>query len=119
MTFRSERGSATILTIALIPVLLLGGVVSAGITQLMVLRQQLATAADLSAIAAARASTDPCARAQAVADAHHVQLTECTAVGADWRIEVAAPIDAVALRMLTLAGRGPDELREVAVAGYQ
>lgn len=107
------------LALALMPFLLLGGFVAAGIAQLTLLRQQLATAADLSAIAAAKAAGDPCTQAALIADAHQVELTECTALGADWRIEVRAPIDAVAIRLLTFIGRGPDELREVAVAGYE
>lgn len=119
MMCSSDRGSATVLALALMPILLLGGFVTAGITQLMVLRQQLATAADLAAIAAAKSFTDPCGRARVVSEAHGVHLVDCSAIGADWRIEVAAPIDSVAMRMLAFAGRGPTELREEAVAGYQ
>jgi secretion/DNA translocation related TadE-like protein len=119
MTSASERGSATVLALALVPVLLLGGFILAGITQLMLLRQQLATAADLSAIAAAQSPAEACSRARMVADAHGVHLIACAAIGADWRVEVSAPIDSVAMQLIALAGRGPRELREIAVAGYQ
>ena len=119
MSSASERGSATVLTLALVSVLLLGGFVVAAMTQLTLTRQQLATAADLAAIAAATSLVDPCTSAQRVTEAHGVRLVRCAEEGADWRIEVSAPIGAVAGRLMAFLGRGPHELTEVAVAGYQ
>lgn len=118
-TSGSERGSATVLALALIGPLLLAGFVAAGVTQLAIARQQLATAADLAAIAAAKSWGAPCEQARIVAVSHGVALARCTAVDADWQIEVVAPIDSIALRLLTFAGRGPTELRERAIAGYE
>jgi secretion/DNA translocation related TadE-like protein len=116
---RDERGSATVIAMSLLSTLTVAGLVATGIAQQALLRQHLATAADLSAIAAAQSLEEPCFSARKVAEAHFVRLVDCGPRGANWQVEVAMPVGFLAQRLFTFLGRGPSEMSEVAVAGYE
>lgn len=115
---RDERGSATVMALAGMSVLAFGGFLGLAVAQQAIARQQLATAADLTALAAAQSLGEPCASAQTVAQIHQVRLMSCAMVGADWRVEVAGRPGALAQRLVEFAGREPREITEVAVAGF-
>jgi secretion/DNA translocation related TadE-like protein len=88
---RRERGSATLLALALIGVLVLVGA-ALGVVGAMVHAHRVAqSAADLSALAGAEARArgrDPCARAAALAGANGATLDSCTVQGSDVRVQV-------------------------------
>lgn len=115
---RDDRGSATVLALAAMSVLAFGGVIGLAVAQQALARQQLATAADLTALAAAQSLSDPCVTAQTIARMHEVRLITCTMVDADWRVEVGGRPGLVAERLLRFVGREPQEITEVATAGF-
>lgn len=91
MTRRRERGSATLLALAMIGVLVLVGA-ALGVVAAMIYAHRLAqSAADLTALAGAEAGArgrDPCARAAALAVANDAALDSCTVQGRDVRVQV-------------------------------
>jgi secretion/DNA translocation related TadE-like protein len=113
-----DRGSASVFALLVIPVLCLAAFGLLAFAQQALIRQQLRTAADLSALAAAQALDDPCQRAQHIAEAHRVSLLACASVGGDWTVEVSAPQPPVMRRMAALFGRGLPDHTQVATAGY-
>jgi secretion/DNA translocation related TadE-like protein len=115
---RDERGSATVLALAGMSVLAFGGFFGLAVAQQALARQQLATAADLTALAAAQSLGEPCVSAQAVANVHEVRLISCSMVGADWRVEVGGQPGIMTQRLLRFAGHEPREITEVATAGF-
>jgi secretion/DNA translocation related TadE-like protein len=86
-----ERGSATLMALALMGVLVLVGA-ALGVVAAMVHAHRVAqSAADLSALAGAEAQArgrDPCARAAALATANGATLDGCTVQGRDVRVQV-------------------------------
>jgi secretion/DNA translocation related TadE-like protein len=115
---RDDRGSATVLALAGISVLAFGGFLGLAVAQQAIVRQQLATAADLTALAAAQSLGDPCVSAQTVAQLHEARLITCEMVGADWRVEVGGMPGVMVQRFLRFSGREPQEITEVATAGF-
>jgi secretion/DNA translocation related TadE-like protein len=88
---RQERGSATLLALALIGVLVLVGA-ALGVVAAMVHAHRVAqSAADLSALGGAEAQArgrDPCAQAAALAAANDATLDHCSVQGRDVRVQV-------------------------------
>ncbi len=115
---RDDRGSATVLALAGMSLLAFGGFIGLAVAQQALVRQQLATAADLTAIAAAQSLGDPCVSAQTVARKHDVRLITCTMIDADWRVEVGGQPGLVTQRLLRFVGREPQEVTEIATAGF-
>lgn len=79
---RRDRGSATVLVLALAAALGASGAVLTGVATVAVARHRAAAAADLAALAAAgragRGDPAACAAAARVAAAHRVTLVRCT-----------------------------------------
>lgn len=115
---RDDRGSATVLALAGLVILAFGGFIGLATAQQALVRQQLATAADLAAIAAAQSLGEPCVSARQVAAMHDVRLIDCVMHGADWTVEVAGTPGALVQRLLVFAGRDAQEITERATAGY-
>lgn len=113
-----ERGSASVFALVVIPVLCLGAFVLLAFAQQALVRQQLRTAADLSALAAAQSLDEPCQRAQQIADAHRVSLVACTSVEGDWSVEVSAPHSPMMRKLAALFGKAMSDHTQVATAGY-
>jgi len=90
---RDQRGSATVLVVAMSGVLLLVGA-ALGVVAAMVLAHRVAqSGADLAALAGAQAAgrgSDACRAADRVADDNDVRLTGCSAQGRIVEVSVSA-----------------------------
>lgn len=95
-----EAGSATVVGLVLVAVLVTVTVVGVTAGALMVGQRRAAAAADLAALAAARAAVplpgqagrDPCAVADALARANDARLTGCRTAGAEVSVEVTVKV---------------------------
>ena len=91
MRRRPQRGSATLLALAMVGVLILVGA-ALGVVAAMVHAHRVAqSAADLVALAGAEAQArgrDPCVRAAALASANGATLDSCSVAGRDVRVQV-------------------------------
>ncbi|UUW90639.1 Rv3654c family TadE-like protein [Pimelobacter simplex] len=94
----TQRGAATVLTVAMAGVLLLAGTAAAGLSALVVDHRRAQAAADLAALAAAAQSGQgsgpapapaPCTTAARVASANGATLRSCRRVGPDVVVAVA------------------------------
>lgn len=89
-----QRGSATVLVLAMAGVLLLVGA-ALGVVVAMVRTHRLAqSAADLAALAGARAAQlggDPCGQAAEIARANGARLTACSSEGSVVTLRVTVP----------------------------
>jgi secretion/DNA translocation related TadE-like protein len=112
-----DRGAATVWSLALVNVLLLGGLVAAAVGALAVTRQRAATVADVAAVAGAQAVVDPCAEATAVVAANGMTMVSCESDGVDVVVDVSATAPPVVSRLLGLLGRSEPEIRASARAG--
>jgi secretion/DNA translocation related TadE-like protein len=93
---RPETGIATIWGLAIIGILMLLAAVSAGVVSLIGARHQAEAAADLAALAGARAAVDgedACEAARRIAAANGGALTGCDVQGdiVEVRVEVDGP----------------------------
>ena len=85
---RAERGSGTVLALALVFVLLVAGTAVGLLAQAGVLASRAAAAADLAALAAADAARglapgEPCAVAAEVAARNDARISSCSIEGGD------------------------------------
>jgi secretion/DNA translocation related TadE-like protein len=81
-----DRGSATVLVVAMAGVLVLLGAALSVVTAMVAAHRAAQSAADLAALAGARdvaAGRDGCARAAQVASANRARLTACSV---SWRV---------------------------------
>ncbi|WP_418057428.1 Rv3654c family TadE-like protein [Pimelobacter simplex] len=90
----TQRGAATVLTVAMAGVLLLAGTAAAGVSALVVDHRRAQAAADLAALAAAAQSGQgpvpaPCTTAARIASANGATLRSCRRVGPDVVVAVA------------------------------
>jgi secretion/DNA translocation related TadE-like protein len=88
---RDQRGSATLLVLAMAGVLILLGVALAVVTAMVAAHRTAQSAADLAALAGARGvaqGRDGCAVATGVAEANRAALTLCAVSGREVRVEV-------------------------------
>lgn len=93
---RDQRGSATVLVVAVTGVLLLVGAALAVVTAMVVSHRSAQSAADLAALAGATdlaSGRDGCVSAAAVATANHARLVRCDVTGRDVSVlvEVSGP----------------------------
>lgn len=111
---REESGSATVLVVVHAAVLLLLGVAFSAVIALVHQHRVAQAAADLAALAGARANADGaggCGQASAVARANRARLTACAVVDRDVRVTVHVdpPSWPVGLPDLSAQARaGPD-----------
>lgn len=94
--WRADRGSGTVYVVAMLGVL---GALTAGavlVGKAHVAQQQAATAADLGALAGARAlvdgTGDPCAAAAAIVHRNGAQLTGCVVEGENLLVSTTVPV---------------------------
>ena len=114
----ADRGSATILTVALISVLMSCGVVGLAVVQAALITARVQMAADLAALAGAQDTGDPCGASAAVAEANGAAITGCRIDGPDVVVAVTMPAPALVERMALAAGRPSPEVSAQARAGY-
>jgi secretion/DNA translocation related TadE-like protein len=114
----TDRGSATILAVALSAALLCSGVLGLAVIQAAVVTSRAQTAADLSALAGAQAITDACEASAAVAEANGAAITRCAAEGSDVVIEVTVPAPPFVQRIAFAFGREPRVVSARARAGF-
>lgn len=114
---RGERGAAIVWALALSCVLMVGGQLCLAMAQLTIARQQVATAADLAALAGAQTLGDPCQRAGAVAVANGANLQACTYDGIDVVVVAQVPAPALVRHLLAGIGQTGLTLRSTARAG--
>ncbi|WIJ44289.1 type I DNA topoisomerase [Curtobacterium citreum] len=106
---RSDRGSATIVLVGVVALVLLVGSVALGAARDRVLSTRAAATADSAAIAAAGAAVGlvagaPCAAAGRVANANDARLTDCRTAGSVARVGVTVGSGAFAVGALAVAG---------------
>ena len=116
---RGDRGSATVLVVAVMTVLLAVGVVLLAIADIAVASVRSRGAADLAAIAGAQAIVDPCSRAATVASANGAALVGCVLDGGDVVTTVEAPLPRLAARVAGLLGGSVSAVRASARAGQE
>ncbi|WP_246142842.1 Rv3654c family TadE-like protein [Nocardioides rubriscoriae] len=88
---QGERGAATVLTLALAGMLVLVGAALSVVSALVVDHRTAQAAADLAALAGARALADRgdgCAAAGALAAANGAEVTACSVSGREVRVKV-------------------------------
>lgn len=73
----SDRGSVTVIAVALIALIVGAGLIAVAVLQLAIARANLGSFADLAALAAGQASGNPCAAALHIAHANSVNLDSC------------------------------------------
>jgi secretion/DNA translocation related TadE-like protein len=91
---RAETGAATLLVMAMGGVLLLLGAALAVVTAMVAAHRVAQSAADLAALAGARAEAsghDGCAQARRIAAANGADLTACAVTGRVVDVEVRTP----------------------------
>ncbi len=101
---RDDRGSATVLALAVLVVVCFGAAIGFAKAQAVLVSRQAAGAADLAALAAAQADVAPCARAASVASANGTTLVECGTDGLDAFVRVEAPAPWLVVRLLNSFG---------------
>lgn len=90
----TEEGSASLLGVAMLGVLLLVGAALGVVAAMFVAHRTAQAAADLAALAGAAELSDggdACAESARIAAAHRARLVGCTVEGSDVRVRVEAP----------------------------
>jgi secretion/DNA translocation related TadE-like protein len=110
-----DRGSASVVAMAVIAVLAVALVVACELAAVAVARHRAASAADLAAVAAASAwplpAAEACARADAIATANGAHLVDCSTAGPAVQVTVAvrlrtSRVAAASVRGTARAARG-------------
>jgi secretion/DNA translocation related TadE-like protein len=110
-----ERGSATVIGVALVAMLCAVALIGAALAGLLVGQRRAAAAADLAALAGASAlqeGQEGCPEAASVAAKNGATLTECHLAGANLTVEVTKTVSSVFGRNVSLrssARAGPGE----------
>jgi len=102
---RADRGSATIWSLALTFMLLLGGCVAMATGQVALARQQVSTAMDLAALAGAQTPDQQCDQALLVAEANGAQLNTCYLDRGDVVVSGTVPAPGVLQQLLGFVGQ--------------
>ena len=111
---RPPRGSASVLVISLVGVLVLVGLAAAFVTATAAAHRRAQSAADLAALAGAvvaQRDEDACAAAARVARGNHAALVECAVLGDDVLVTVRVASPELAGHEWSVVGRaraGPD-----------
>lgn len=111
--YRAERGSGTVLALAIIGVVVTITLSAVLVGQSLVSLARARVAADAAALAAADTVSgrvrgpDPCQRAAQVAQAHDVVLEDCEAAAARTRVVVRANDHILEIRVESVAGPPP------------
>lgn len=116
-----ERGSATIIGIALMLVALMMGWAVIALGELATARARVSSAADLAALAAAAHSltAGECEAAARIAEEGRSRLLTCTRDGEDVVVTVAGEAPGVIRKLASAAGADPPLIQVQARAGPQ
>jgi len=114
---RGEDGAALVWALALVVVILMAGLIAAAVAQQALVRQHVASAADVAALAGAQALGDACDEARRLAVANDTALVACAVDGPDVVVRVSHPPPALVRRIFALLGRSPSDVVGVARAG--
>lgn len=106
---RDDRGSASVLAVALLAALLMATAAAIGACALLAEKQHVSAAADAAALAAADtasglASGFPCGQAQRAATLNGARLAQCDIDGADAVVSATASIGGVPILVRARAG---------------
>ncbi|MFM1917872.1 MAG: hypothetical protein RJB01_1387 [Actinomycetota bacterium] len=112
-----ERGSMTLWTLVLFVFIMTAGFLAMTVGQVLLTRQHLSMAADMSALAAADLSGPGCSAASAIAADNRTELTKCWTDGLDYWVEVSVPAPSLLKRMAALTGQAAPPLIMVSRAG--
>ena len=112
-----DKGSATVLSLALICVLLLAGSLTWAILDAALAHRRAGAAADLSAIAGALANGDACTAAFRVAQANAAHLESCDVDGRDVTVTVSVAPSPVVAWIAERAGAPTPRVTSSARAG--
>lgn len=112
-----ERGSATVLGLAISTVLLAIGFIAVTQVQATLASHGAQSAADLSALAGAQTLGDPCSAADHMANANHVRLASCEVQGTDVSVVVEGPAPSLVAVLFTRFGLPLGRVIATAVAG--
>lgn len=107
LCLQSERGSATVWSIALMSLLVSVAMFGFTLAQAALARQRVATSADLAALAAASTWLEPCQRARAVAESNRTALITCEVSASGTAVEVGMPAPNLVERLLRWLGKEP------------
>ncbi|CAN5416429.1 hypothetical protein BH11ACT8_BH11ACT8_33610 [soil metagenome] len=91
---RDDRGAATVVTLTFLGLVVLVGAALGVVGALVAAHRAAQGAADLAALAGARAAAergDACAAVRAVAEANGARLAACSVSGSDVRVTVVVP----------------------------
>lgn len=114
-----ERGSMTVMAVALLSVISVVGMLGLGLAQWAVAAARLSSAADIAALAGANAPAESCGRAAQAAAANGTTLVGCVVEGLDVVATVQAPAPPFAIRVATLLGGDASVLQRSARAGQE
>lgn len=114
----ADRGSATVLAVALSTALLCAGVLGLAVVQATLATSRAQAAADLAALAAVQATSDGCAASEAVATANGAVITRCAAEGLDVVVEVTMPAPPFIQRIAIALGRSAGVVSAKSRAGF-
>ncbi len=114
---RDERGAAVVWTLALVCVVLTAGALASAVSIQAVVRQRVAIAADLAALAGAQSLHEPCAAAQSAASANDASLVACALEGADVVVTVRRPAPEFVQRVVGAFGGQAADVEVTARAG--
>lgn len=109
----SDRGSGTVLAIALIGCIVAVFLAVLPVYQALAVRRSVVAAADAAALAAADVAVGivpgyPCAVAAVVAQANHASLTSCTADGLVMTVVASRVLFGFSVTAVATAGPAPD-----------
>ena len=112
-----DRGSATVLGLAMSIVLLAVGFIAVTQVQATLASHGAQSSADLSALAGAQTLGDPCSAADQMAKANHVLLTTCEMKGTDISVSVEGPAPSLVAALFHRVGLPIGRVTATAVAG--
>lgn len=104
----AERGAGTVLVLGSFALVVLTAALAVLVGQAATIRHRADAAADLAALAAARAGADnvplPCRAARVVAERNDARVTACAVTGGDARVSVVVTGSGLGRRVLRAAG---------------
>lgn len=114
---RGDEGVALVWALALVSVILLAGLLSAGVGVRALERARASTVADVAALAGAQSPDDPCAAAARAAGGSDMAVQTCSVEGDDVIVTVEAATDPLVARLLAFLGQPPGSVTATSRAG--
>ena len=114
-----DRGNGTVLSLAFMCAIAMAGFLVLVQIQAVMKTHAVQGAADLTALAAAQADTDPCSQADRVAQANQVRLMDCQQVDQDFVVRVASDLPSLMRALLDFVHVQPLPIQASARAGLE